>query len=761
MALALQPAGRVRALTRALSRVLLVLAVGCGGGGAPGHGADAGPGADGGAATSDSGPGEVRSCTTRFSYVLGPTDTQVAVAGDWDWQTPAPMTDPDGDGTFTIEEELDPGTHAYKLVVTREGGAQDWILDPVNHVRVYDGGVENSGIEVGDCHDPELVLTDHHVSGDSAGFAIQFVRGAGGTPADPSAVTATLGSDFTARALTGDQVHFDGRTLAVDLTGLSEGKYTLTVAGADMSGHAAHSLTLPFWIEQTPFSWRGTLIYMVMVDRFRDGDPANDPGPTPGADPTADYHGGDLAGVTQAINDGTFDDLGVGALWLSPLGQNAERVHDDGGHGVTAYHGYWPIRARAVDPRLGTDADLEALITAAHHHHIRVLLDQVINHVHEDHEYVQDHPGWFRTGCVCGSPGCDWTSHRLDCLFHDYLPDVNWQDPDASRQMIDDAVWWLERFDLDGLRLDAVKHVEDAAVFNLRARVHRELEQAGTPIFLLGETAMGWNGDNLQDNLDQYATISHYIGPFGLSGQFDFVLYHATAYRVFADESRGMLHLDYWTRQSLTQYPAGAIMTPFVGSHDTERIASLATYGSGDPLVHHKWPQGGLPGVPTQLGYDRAALALTWLMTIPGAPLLYYGDEYGAYGGADPDNRHMWRAPDGRSPAEQAFYDRVARAARTRHALRALRLGDYTPLTVTEDVLSFARADGADLAVVAVNRGAEPVTETLSLPDDLPAVGPTLTDWLDPAGRQISVSGDQVTVTLAPRSAAILAPEAP
>src|SRR5262249_52332597 len=159
----------------------------------------------------------------------------------------------------------------------------------------------------------------------------------------------------------------------------------------------------------------------------------------------------------------------------------------------------------------------------------------VINHVHENHEYVAAHPDWFRTGCICGTAGCDWTTHRLDCSFHPYMPDVDWQNRDAGEQFIEDALWWLERFDLDGLRIDAVKHVEGAAIFDLSTRVHERFEQGGDEYFLLGETAMGWSGDDINANLDQYATIARYIGPDALDGQFDFVLYHATAYRVFAD----------------------------------------------------------------------------------------------------------------------------------------------------------------------------------------------------------------------------------
>jgi glycosidase len=225
---------------------------------------------------------------------------------------------------------------------------------------------------------------------------------------------------------------------------------------------------------------------------------------------------------------------------------------------------------------------------------------------------------------------------------------------------------------------------------------------------------------------------------------------------VWADDAKGMLHLDYWTRQSLAHYPADAVMTPFVGSHDSERILSLAQYGSGSDLVHHKWASDGLPVAPTSdEPYDRAAIALTWVLTVPGAPLLYYGDEYGEYGGADPDNRHMWRGPTARDGRQQALYDRVARAGRLRRELSPLRRGGYQPLTVTEDVLSFARQDESGSVIVAINRAGAARTVDVAVPGAVSGDG-TLVDRLDPAGRTFTLSGGTLTVTLAPRSAAVL-----
>ncbi|HRI18399.1 MAG TPA: alpha-amylase family glycosyl hydrolase, partial [Burkholderiaceae bacterium] len=123
-------------------------------------------------------------------------------------------------------------------------------------------------------------------------------------------------------------------------------------------------------------------------------------------------------------------------------------------------------------------------------------------------EMVAAHPEWFRTGCVCGTDNCDWTGHALDCMFAAYLPDINHSVPEANAAFVADAVYWLDEFDLDGLRVDAVKHVEEVATRNLAAAVRETFEPAGTKYFLMGETAMGWNDAPDPGNDENYGTIA-------------------------------------------------------------------------------------------------------------------------------------------------------------------------------------------------------------------------------------------------------------
>ena len=442
-----------------------------------------------------------------------------------------------------------------------------------------------------------------------------------------------------------------------------------------------------------------------MTDRYINGNTSND-GPPTGADGGADWMGGDIEGVTQKIQSGYFANLGVNVLWLTPFNTNAQGtgIAADGVHDVSAYHGYWPIEPRQVDPRLGTADQLKEMVDVAHTAGIRVMMDYVVNHVHEDHTYYQENPEWFNQGCICGTANCDWTEHRLDCQFTSYMPDVNWKVRDASEQFIEDALWWLEEFDLDGARIDAVKHVDDLAATNLATRINERFETVGTDYYLKGETAMGWSGDSLEDNHFQYDTINRYIGEDSLDGQADFVLYHAVVDNVFTQGARNYQHLDYWTNRSQDQYVPGAVMVPYVGSHDVPRIASRADVGTND--AYNQWQEQGLPGQPgTDETYQAVLQAYGWLLTTPGAPLLYYGDEYGEYGGADPDNRHMYRDSSSWNHREAGLFENISALGQLRYDSIALKQGVYSTRYASPDLLIYDMTHEQQTMSIILNRG--------------------------------------------------------
>ena len=714
--------------------------------------------------------GDAVLCPVSFEFTTSGPAASVRVAGEWhafDLGTAVPM-ESNGD-TWTATAEVPPGLLAYKFVV-EGGGEPQWMLDPAQARRKYVGGVENSAVKVYDCRTPQLVTAAREVSRPGAGqgqftASVEYVDPVTGASPDPSAYEATLRGDLDSRPLTdAEWTVADDGGVTVQLSGLADGKYTLELTAAADDDARSEPLRLVFWVEAEPFDWRDALVYMVMTDRFRDGDQANNPLPISQSDPRGDFQGGDLEGLRQAIADGSLDKLGVRAIWLTPFQTNPGGAYfaADNYHMVTGYHGYWPTKAREVDERLGGNEALRAMVAEAHAHGIRILQDYVVNHVHEDHEYVTAHPEWFRTGCVCGTDGCDWTADALICQFTPYLPDIDHSVPAANKAMVDDAIWWLDEFHLDGLRVDAVKHVEEVAVRNLAAEVREVFEPAGTKYFLMGETAMGWSDCADPCNDENYGIIAKYMGPYGLDGQFDFVLYHAAAYNTFAYSDRSLLHADYWTNHGLARWPEGSIMTPYIGSHDTARFASLADYRGQDPDHGRGVPFNQWDGIATEPSdsapYERMRVAMAWLLSLPGAPLLYYGDEYGQFGGVDPNNRLMMLSEASLNPWQAETLEFVRAMGSLRQELPALRRGSYVSLGGTDDALVFARViDATQLAVVGINRTGGPLTV------DVPVIalgldaGATLTDALGDASATVTTGGD-LSVTIPAFGAAVLTP---
>jgi len=216
-----------------------------------------------------------------------------------------------------------------------------------------------------------------------------------------------------------------------------------------------------------------------------------------------------------------------------------------------------------------------------------------------------------------------------------------------------------------------------------------------------------------------------------------------------------MLHADYWTKQSVANFPADAIMTPYIGSHDTARFTTLADPATSGKANNQWSDTAGAPGSPD--AYARTRVALAWLLGLPGAPLLYYGDEYGQWGGVDPNNRTTFREGGALSADETATLAFVRKAGKARQELPALRRGVYVSLYATEDTLVFGRKlPSGEGAIVALTRSATPVPVKLAAPLSFTS-GTKLVDRL--GGPDSTVAGDgSLSFTVPAKSAAVLAP---
>jgi glycosidase len=449
------------------------------------------------------------------------------------------------------------------------------------------------------------------------------------------------------------------------------------------------------------FDWRDAVMYFVMIDRFANGDPSND-APVTGVEQPGNYLGGDFAGVTQKIEEGYFTDLGVNTLWITSPMDNADDANPGSdGHQYSGYHGYWPKDLTRAESKLGTEAELKALVDAAHAHGIQVLVDYVMNHVHVSSPTYAAHPDWFWPddngaggNCVCGQ-GCSWDTERLRCWFDAFLPDFDFRNADARRWSVDNAVGWAKRLGIDGFRLDAVKHIETVWLTDLRARIDAEVAW-DQPFYMVGETF-----DGSRD------LIKSYVDPRTmLTGQFDFPLRGAILSNVLRRDGT-MYDLADFLGSNDGFYGAGAVMSTFIGNHDVPRAVGIAEdtpqFGAWDGGKERAWTNQ--PSLPANAApFERLAVAYTLLFSLPGIPMIYYGDEIAMPGAGDPDNRRFMQW-SGYTVNQVALRDRIAGLAKARAQHEALRRGTRTALGASDDVIVYRMSTTGDVVYVVLNRG--------------------------------------------------------
>jgi glycosidase len=439
----------------------------------------------------------------------------------------------------------------------------------------------------------------------------------------------------------------------------------------------------------------------------------------------------------------------------------------------------WPMQGKRVEEHFGTEEELKQLIDKAHGKGIKVIFDYAMVHVYEGSDVFKAHApkldamsglptfamdgktildaggmaAWFwpnvalnddmspllKDGkpqqCVCGSQGdnpCQWDGTGMNpligtrCAFQGYLPHWNYDVDGALEYSLDAAVRMIKDTGVDGFRADAVKHISPRWYRGLRTRLVREFPNKR--FFVTGETY----------DFGSRANLGRFVDPSSmLDGQFDFPLRANLASAVLSAGKTGK-HLPLWELADFIRTndnfygcaPAGQqppVMSPWVGNHDVVRPIHVAEnkplfdeWANGkadDPAQERTW--ANLPQQTNEAeAYERLANAFAVIMTGPGAPLIYYGDEYGLAGGGDPDNRRALFWKDGtlrgavKNCHQMALYDRVKKLTAIRKAHPALRRGKRATLEATDDLWVFSmtttkvwRTEMPETVYVVINRG--------------------------------------------------------
>jgi glycosidase len=447
----------------------------------------------------------------------------------------------------------------------------------------------------------------------------------------------------------------------------------------------------------------------MMVDRFFDGDTSiNRPVIDPKVDYRANYQGGDLEGIRKKLEEGYFKALGVNTLWISPIVTNPEGSYQEypaPRRWFSGYHGYWPVQTTVVDHRFGSNEGFGKLVDQAHAANMNVLVDFVSNHVHQENKLFKEHPEWFSSMYTKdGKVNIRiWDAERLTTWFDTFMPDIDYTKPEAVNAFSDSAMFWIEKYKIDGFRHDATKHVSETFWRALTRKMkQRVVKKEQRNVYQIGET------------FGSRELIGSYIGSGMMDAQFDFNLYF-DARPVFAGTEESFEKVAASLKESALYYGSHSLMGNITGNHDMPRFLYYAG-GAARPGEDDKeagWSRD--IKVEDPRGYARLKMLEAFILTIPGIPVIYYGDEIGMPGANDPDNRRMMRF-SGLTAEEQDVMATVKKLTALRRSSMPLLYGSTRVLQATKDQLVFVREYLGKSEVVALNRAESPSTLTVNLP---------------------------------------------
>jgi glycosidase len=531
------------------------------------------------------------------------------------------------------------------------------------------------------------------------------------------------------------------------------GPRQLTITTANGTTHAAFEI-LPSLNRAGRFQGfsPADVMYLIMIDRFSDGDAANnDPPQSRGIYDRKNkfyYHGGDLQGVIDRLP--YLKDLGVTAVWLTPWYDNYDHpnqieLKDD--KPSTGFHGYNPQDFYGVEEHFGSLAKLRELVELAHRSGIKIIQDEVVNHTGPYHPWVDDPPTptWFNGTKANHLKNVfqTWVLHdprpvenlkreTMEGWFLDFLPDLNQKDPEVSRYLIQNTLWWIGTTGLDGIRMDTWQYVPNGFWHDWNAALKKEF-----PSFkVVGEVK---DGDVVHTSFFQGGKVRFDGVDSGLDSLLDFPLFypirHAFAEGQHLDEIPKTLAKDYL-------YSNPEILVTLLGGHDDGRFMSE----KGATLAGLK-------------------LANAFLLTTRGVPQLYYGDEIamtgpdepttrGDFPGGFPGDRRNAFAKEGRSKDEEDLFQFVRKLTRLHTELEPLRSGALINLYVSDQQYAYARRTKDDTVVTVINNDTRPTMISFAVSLAGLADGAMLVDLLG-VSKVVQVANGKLSVELPARSAAI------
>lgn len=440
------------------------------------------------------------------------------------------------------------------------------------------------------------------------------------------------------------------------------------------------------------------VLYLIMPDRFANGNPANDnikmnmPYKVDRSEPN-ERHGGDLEGISNNLD--YLTDLGVTSIWLNPVLENDM----EGG----SYHGYATTDYYKVDPRFGTNEEYAQLVEDANEKGLKVVMDIIFNHCGSDHHWMTDMPSsdWFNNIDEYVE-----TSHIKEVYFDNYaseydtkkltdgwfvptMPDLNQRNRHVAKYLIQNSIWWIEYTGINGIRQDTYPYADYDMMVDWCEAVDKEYPGYN----IVGEA---WLNNIIGTAFWQQDSKVNNVGNTKLKTVMDFKLM-GLSHSAFSEETgswNGGLHSIYESLSYDYIYPDIYHVLRFLDNHDTDRF---------------------LKEMPTDLLTYKQAIS--FLLTIPGIPQLYYGTELLMHGNkskydgdirldvpggwAEDKENHFTR--EGRSDMQNEAFDFLQKLLKWRKGNDIIANGKMKHYVVNNGVYLYERYLNNKKVVVVMN----------------------------------------------------------
>lgn len=610
----------------------------------------------------------------------------VQIAGDFNSWNPKGYDFVYKDGAWQYELEIEPGNYSYQMIIDGV-----WSNDPSNSEVLENGyGGYNSLLRVPFSKGNDVFIETQKVLNDNIVISID------GALSNYVVLwqNTVINDMFTFQHLEKLLVTIPQFAKDVPRSYLRVFCFNNDSVSNDLCIPLEYGNVLASYKNLTRNDKEAQVIYFILVDRFFNGNSKNNkPIKDPAIHPKQNFHGGDICGITKKIKEGYFTKLGINTIWISPVVKNPEKACEKHGVKSAGYHGYWPIDSESVDHRFGTSEELKELVNTAHSHNINIILDYVANHVHQDNPIILKHPDWCTPLLLPdGSKNIGrWEDQRFTTWFEEFLPTLDYDKPEVVETMTDIAVQWIKKYNLDGFRHDATKHISTTFWRTLTKKLKKEIiEPYNKRLYQIGETFGGRE------------MLKTYINSGIHDGQFSFNLYYETR-SAFLYQDVHFEKLATCLTQELLSFGYHHMLGNISGNHDMPRFISYA----GEDLwmnqnaEHEGWNRHIV--VKNPVGYKKLSMLLAFNCTIPGIPVIYYGDELGIPGGGDPDNRRPMKF-FGLTEHEQKTLAKTQLLVTLRTHCLPLMYGTFRFIRVDKQVMIYKRKYFEEFTYIIFNK---------------------------------------------------------